>query len=126
VLTIAPVDASLALTGNRDLLLAAVANVLQNAFKFTLPGTEVTLTAYAAANHVLIDVADHCGGLGQGVAEKMFMPFSQHGPNRSGVGLGLAIAKQSVAASGGELLVRNLPGIGCVFTTRLPRHTLSA
>ena len=118
------VDSDLALTGKRDLLIAAVANLLQNAFKFTKPGTEVLLTAYAAADCILIDVADCCGGLGPGVAETMFMPFSQSGPDRSGIGLGLTIAQQSVSANGGTLLVRDVPGHGCVFTISLPRNKL--
>lgn len=118
------VDSDLALTGKRDLLIAAVANLLQNAFKFTKPGTEVVLSAYAAADCILIDVADCCGGLGPGVAETMFMPFSQSGPDRTGIGLGLTIAQQSVSANGGTLLVRDVPGHGCVFTISLPRNKL--
>ncbi|MEO7496871.1 MAG: HAMP domain-containing sensor histidine kinase [Massilia sp.] len=118
------VDAELALTGARDLLIAAVANLLQNAFKFTLAGTEVSLTAYAAGDRILIDVQDHCGGLGERVAETMFRPFSQSGENRSGIGLGLTIAKESVSASGGELTVRDIPGHGCVFSVNMPRNKL--
>lgn len=118
------VDADLALTGTRDLLLAAVANLLQNAFKFTRPGTEVLLTAYATGDRIHIDVADHCGGLAAGVADTMFLPFSQAGQDRTGIGLGLTIAKQSVAVNGGELTVRDVPGLGCVFTIDLPRNKL--
>jgi signal transduction histidine kinase len=119
-----PVDADLALHGARDLLIAAVANLLQNAFKFTRPGTEVLLTAYATGDRIRIDIADHCGGLGAGVSDTMFLPFSQAGPDRTGIGLGLTIAKQSVAANGGELTVRDVPGLGCVFTVDLPRNKL--
>jgi signal transduction histidine kinase len=118
------VDADLALAGNRDLLLAAVANLLQNAFKFTRPGTEVLLTAYAAGDNIHIDVQDQCGGLGEGVAQAMFKPFAQSGLDRSGMGLGLTIARQSVVVSGGALTVRNLPHQGCVFTISLPRHKM--
>ncbi|MEO7495079.1 MAG: HAMP domain-containing sensor histidine kinase [Massilia sp.] len=118
------VDPDLALCGTRDLLIAAVANLLQNAFKFTKPGTEVVLTAYALGDRILIDVTDHCGGLGAGVADTMFLPFSQSGANRTGIGLGLTIAKQSVAANQGDLTVRDMPGQGCVFTINLPRNKL--
>jgi signal transduction histidine kinase len=117
-------DPELALAGNRDVLIAAVANLLQNAFKFTQPGTDVLLTAYAAGDNIHIDVQDHCGGLGDGVAQGMFVPFAQSGQDRSGMGLGLTIARQSVAANGGELTVRNLPHQGCVFTIALPRHSM--
>lgn len=123
-LQVMPVDEDLALIGTRDLLIAAVANLLQNAFKFTRPGTEVLLTAYAAGERILIDVADQCGGLGAGVADSMFLPFSQAGADRTGIGLGLTIAKQSVAANGGELSVRDVPHHGCIFTISLPRNIM--
>ena len=124
ILRAAPVDGDLALAGARDELIAAVANLLQNAFKFTLPGTEVLLTAYALGDQIHIDVADHCGGLAPGVAEVMFLPFSQLGQNRSGVGLGLTIARQAVEHNGGTLTVRSVPDFGCVFTIRLPRNKM--
>ena len=118
------VDADLALCGQRDLLIAAVANLLHNAFKFTKPGTEVLLTAYAAGERIHIDVRDHCGGLAPGTAETMFLPFTQASGNRTGIGLGLTIARQSIAGDGGQLYVRDLPGNGCVFTVSLPRKKL--
>ena len=118
------VDADLALAGNRELLIAAVANLLQNAFKFTRPGTEVLLTAYATGDEIHIDVQDHCGGLADGVAQAMFTPFAQSGLDRSGMGLGLTIARQSVAVNGGALTVRNLAHQGCVFTIALPRYKM--
>jgi signal transduction histidine kinase len=116
--------ADLAIAGDRDLLMSAVGNLLQNAFKFTRVGSEVTLHAHANAGRVHIDVQDHCGGLAEGVPQTMFEPFVQAGEDRSGVGLGLSIAKRSVEAHGGTLSVRNLPGIGCIFTVNLARHAL--
>ena len=117
------VDPLIGVTGNRELLLAALVNLLQNAFKFTAPHTEVTLRAYAEGDRVLIDVKDNCGGLPPGAAEMLFKPFTQVGNNRKGLGLGLSIANRSVEASGGALRVRDLPGVGCIFTMDLPRET---
>jgi hypothetical protein len=97
-------------------------NLLQNAFKFTHPNTQVTLHAYAVGDRVIIDVHDHCGGLPEGFADKMFKPFTQGGVDRRGLGLGLSIARKSVEADGGKLTVRDVPGEGCVFTIDLPRH----
>ena len=118
------VDALLAIRGNRELLLAALANLLQNAFKFTHPHTDIGLKAYELGEHILIEVEDRCGGLPPGSAEKMFAPFNQHGHDKSGLGLGLSIARQSVEADFGTLTVRDVPGTGCVFAICLPRHTL--
>ena len=100
-------------------------NLLQNAFKFTHHGSEVTLSAYASADRILIDVEDHCGGLPPGDPEKMYLPFTQNGVDRSGVGLGLPISRHGVEMSNGTLAARDLPGVGCVFTINLPRHSLS-
>lgn len=116
------VDPSLAVVGDRGHLLAALGNLLQNALKFTRARTKVTLRAHAVGDRILIDVSDHCGGLPSGSAETMFSPFVQHSDDRSGVGLGLSIARQSVEADGGSLSVKDLPGTGCVFTMNLPRR----
>ena len=122
-LTVPTVDRLLAIAGDRYHLLAALMNLLQNALKFTHPRTEVTLHAYAVGDRVSIDVSDNCGGLPRGSAEKMFSPFIQRGEDKSGVGLGLSIARRYVEADGGSLSVRDVPGIGCVFTMTLPRRS---
>jgi signal transduction histidine kinase len=124
VLKVSVVDPHLAVDADRDLLLSAVGNLLQNAFKFTHPHSEVTLSAYASAERILIDVEDNCGGLPPGDAEKMFLPFTQSGKDKSGLGLGLSISRRSVEANEGILSVRDTPGVGCVFTINLPRHSL--
>lgn len=122
--TVAPVDPSLAVDADRDLLFSAVGNLLQNAFKFTRPRSEVALKAYASADRIRIDVEDACGGLPPGQAQRMFVPFTQGNADRSGLGLGLSISRRSVEAIGGHIRVRDIPGSGCVFTIDLPRHEM--
>jgi signal transduction histidine kinase len=56
---VSDVDPLVGVTGNRELLLAALVNLLQNAFKFTYSRTEVTLSAYADGDRALIDVKDN-------------------------------------------------------------------
>jgi signal transduction histidine kinase len=124
VLTVSAVDPHLAVDADRDLLFSAVGNLLQNAFKFTHHRTEVTLKGYAVADRILIDIEDNCGGFPPGAAEKMFLPFTQGGADKSGLGLGLSISRNSVEANDGVLSVRNIPGSGCVFTIDLPRRSL--
>lgn len=118
------VDKGLAVDADREMLASAVSNLLQNAFKYTKHCTEVSLNAYAAGNRVLIEIADHCGGLPVGAAETMFLPFSQLGEHSSGLGLGLSIARRSIESNHGILSVRDVPGSGCVFTIDLPRTWL--
>jgi signal transduction histidine kinase len=112
----------LSVYADREMLSAAVGNLLQNAFKFTERDTEVSLNVHASAERVLIDVADHCGGLPKGDAERMFQSFTQSATDKSGLGLGLSICRSTVEANNGILRVRDLPGSGCIFTIDLPRH----
>jgi signal transduction histidine kinase len=119
-----PVDPLLAMSGNRVRLLAALVNLLQNAFKFTHPGSKVELSTRADGDRIFIEVSDHCGGLPSGDVERMFRPFTQSGEDRSGLGLGLSIARRNVESDGGSLTVRDVPGTGCVFTITLPRRAL--
>ena len=122
-LTVRNVNPQLEVEGQRERLLGALGNLLQNAIKFTRPGTQVVLSARAGdADAVFIDVEDHCGGLAPGAAQVMFRPFARHHDDKSGLGLGLSIARENVEADGGTLAVRDVPGTGCVFTIRLRRH----
>jgi hypothetical protein len=125
-LTVGDVDTGLAIDVDREMLLSAVGNLLQNAFKFTQPGTEVSLNAYAAADRIRIDIEDHCGGLPPGFAAEVFLPFKQSSGDRSGLGLGLAICQSSVKANNGLITIRDIPRTGCVFTIDLPRRLLAA
>ena len=119
-LTAVPTAESLTVDADPQILAGALANLLQNAFKFTKAHGRVMLKAYSAADRVLIEVEDECGGLVVGKIEQMFQPFEQLSGERAGLGLGLAISRRGVEANGGKLRVRDLPGVGCVFTVDLP------
>lgn len=111
----------LAVNADRDMLLSALGNLLQNAFKFTHPHSKVTLRVHAQGDRILMDVQDQCGGLPPGDPQVLFAPYTQAGADKAGMGLGLTICRRSVEANGGTLTVRDLPGTGCVFTIDLPR-----
>lgn len=125
-LSVSVVGLGLAVDADKDLLFSALGNLLHNAFKFTKPGTKVTLTAYAEDEKILIDVHDHCGGLPKGKVESLFVPFYKVGDEKFGSGLGLSISRRSVEANRGTLTARDIPGSGCVFTIALPRSPLVA
>jgi diguanylate cyclase (GGDEF)-like protein len=110
-----------AVEADHQLLASALANLVQNAFKFTRPGGRVAVRVHSTPERVLIDVEDECGGLPAGKAEELFLPFEQRGDDQTGLGLGLSISLRGVRANGGEIRVRDLPGRGCVFTVDLPR-----
>jgi signal transduction histidine kinase len=120
---VTPVDQDLMVNADPEMLSSAVGNLLQNAFKFTKPHTEVRLHVHAVADRILIEVEDHCGGLPTETTEKLLLPFAQSGEDRSGLGLGLEICRRSVEVNNGVLSVRDVPGSGCIFTVDLPRIT---
>ena len=114
-------DAAARVDADRPILAAVVTNLLQNAFKFTRPGTTVTLRGAATADRVLIEVEDECGGLPEGTADVLFQPFVQRSADRTGLGLGLAMCRWGAEVNDGLISARNLPDQGCVFTVTLPR-----
>jgi signal transduction histidine kinase len=127
-LTVTPVEPGVVIDVDRQLIAAALANLLQNAVKFGPPHGHLVLRTDTTTDpgRVRIEVEDECGGLPPGRAEDLFRPFEQRGADRTGMGLGLAIARESVAANGGQIRARNRPGKGCVFTIDLPRFTLQS
>jgi signal transduction histidine kinase len=109
------------LDADRPILGAVVVNLLQNAFKFTRPGTTVTLRVGETSDRVLIEVEDECGGLPDGATDELFRPFVQRSSDRTGVGLGLAMCRWGAEVNDGQVSVRNLPRRGCIFAVSLPR-----
>ena len=107
---------------DRQILTAAVANLVQNALKFTPKRGKVLLTTSTTSERVLIEVRDECGGLPPGKIEELFQPYSQRGSDRTGLGLGLSICFKAVHAFNGELRAQDIPGKGCVFTIDLPKQ----
>jgi len=120
-LTVQTDDGRAVVEADRQILASVVANLVQNAFKYSRPDSHVTLRTSSTPATVQIDVEDECGGLPAGKAETLFKPFEQHGKDRSGLGLGLAICVRGAETIGGAVRVRDLPGKGCVFSLTLPR-----
>jgi signal transduction histidine kinase len=113
-------EAGLTINADRDLLASAVTNLLNNAFKFTLPGGRVTLRTHGEDNDVVIEVEDSCGGLSQAAGDLFKPSDDKTKQDRTGLGLGLSIARKIARAHGGDISVRDLPGRGCSFALRIP------
>ena len=81
------------------------------------------LTARGEGECLLLDIQDQCGGIPES-KEDLFEPFGeQRGRDRSGLGLGLSIARQAVRALGGDIRIRNIPSRCCVVTIEVPLVT---
>ncbi|HSD21895.1 MAG TPA: HAMP domain-containing sensor histidine kinase [Anaeromyxobacter sp.] len=116
-----PTPVDVMIDADPQLLSSALFNLLQNAFKYSIPHGNVAVRAVCENGLVSIEVEDECGGLPEGNSEAFFTPFgARRGKDRSGLGLGLNISRKAVKAFGGEIRVRNLPGKGCIFTIALP------
>jgi signal transduction histidine kinase len=117
---VAPVDPTLFLDADPQLLTSAVMNLLHNAFKNTRFGGRVALRAQAEGRRLLVEVEDECGGIPESKGDLFQVFGDRRGSDRSGLGLGLSIARKAVRAHGGEILIRNMPGKGCVFVIEVP------
>ncbi len=106
---------------DRQIIGAAIANLVQDAIKFSRPKGTITLRTTATADRVLIEVEDECGGLLPGSTERLFRPFERQSADQSGLDLGLSVSRKGVEAMGGMIGARDLPGKGCVFSINLPR-----
>lgn len=115
-----PVEPTLAVDGDSQLLASAVMNLLQNAFRHTPAGGTVVLRAQARGQRLLVEIEDECGGIPESTGD-LFRPFGdRRATDRSGLGLGLSIARKAVRAHSGDILVRNMPGKGCIFAIDVP------
>jgi signal transduction histidine kinase len=115
-----PVDSALTVRGDLPLLTSAVMNLLQNAFKYTPVGGRVRLRAHESGGRLLIEIEDDFGGIVEGDID-MFQAFGERrSSDRSGLGLGLSIARKAARAHQGDIHVRNVKGQGCVFSLNLP------
>jgi two-component system sensor histidine kinase KdpD len=95
-------------------------NLLENAVKYTPPGSSVDIGA-RVADHVLeIEVADRGPGIPEGQEERIFEKFQRGAQSGGGgVGLGLPICRGIVEAHGGTIVAANREGGGAVFRIRL-------
>jgi len=106
-------------------LRCAVDALLENAVKYTEPGTAIALRSRAAGMHAVIEVEDRGSGIPPDALGHIFDRFARADAARSraqgGVGLGLAIVDAIAKAHGGRCTVRTSRS-GTTFSLRLPRY----
>jgi signal transduction histidine kinase len=110
------------LRGDPDRLRQVVANLIDNAVKYSPAGTPVEVRAQTLNGSVAVSVADRGPGIGLADQRLIFEKFGRvgGGPQKPGTGLGLYIARSIAEAHGGTLDVSSRPGRGATFTLTLP------
>lgn len=114
--------------GEPRLLVRALVNLLNNAIKFSTPGSVVTVSVGIDDAMFTVAVADQGVGIALADQPRLFQPFHrlhETGANApAGAGLGLVFVKTAVERHGGRIAVQSTPGLGSTFTVWLPRGPL--
>ena len=108
---------------DRGLLERALANVIQNAVRYSPAGLRARITAGVVDGLVDVRIVDRGPGVPADERERLFKPFQRLGDSGhdNGVGLGLAVAKGFVESMGGEIEIEDTPGGGLTIVARLRR-----
>jgi len=109
---------------NFELLEQAVANLVDNAIKFSDAGCDVEISSFKAGSEVIIAVKDHGRGIGADHLPRIFERFYRadkgRGDKEGGTGLGLSIVKHVAEAHKGSVSVESDPGKGSIFRIHIP------
>ncbi|MBE8470924.1 sensor histidine kinase [Streptomyces justiciae] len=106
---------------DKGLLERVVANVVENAVKYSRQDEPVLVSASAIADRVEVRVVDRGPGVPDEAKERIFAPFQRYGdaPRGAGVGLGLAVARGFAEAMGGTISAEDTPGGGLTMVLSL-------
>ena len=111
-------------TGDREQLIAAVHNLIENAVNYSPEHTKVSIVTKRNGNLVDISVTDQGIGIAESDLNRIFERFYRVDPARSrltgGTGLGLSIVKHVALNHGGDVKVWSKVGVGSTFTLQLP------
>ncbi|WP_219815451.1 cell wall metabolism sensor histidine kinase WalK [Arthrobacter sp. B0490] len=123
-------SASTPVYGDRDLLMTAFRNLIDNAIRYSPEGTRVGVGVRSRDGLVQVSVTDQGSGITPEEQERIFERFYRIDAARSrqtgGTGLGLSIVKHVVSNHGGEVTVWSQAGQGSTFTVRLPEMEVAS
>ncbi len=127
--SVATPGAEAVLDGDPTRLAQVIANLLDNAAKYTAPGGSIELRAERAGNEAVVTVRDNGVGFPPELAQRIFEPFAQWAPAAqatSGLGIGLSLVRGVVELHGGSVCASSDgPGKGRRFEVRLPLASAS-
>ena len=112
---------------DRDRILQALTNLIDNALRFTARGGSVTLGGVERDGRVALSVSDTGEGIAPDAVDRLFDRFWQtEGAGKGVAGLGLAIVRGIVEAHEGEVRVESEQGVGTTFVLLLPSADVAA
>jgi signal transduction histidine kinase len=100
-------------------------NLVHNALEVMPEGGAIHIAVREAADHVVVSVEDTGPGISREIRQRLFQPFVSYG-KKNGLGLGLALSRQTVLDHGGDIWVESEEGHGARFLIRLPRSPRGA
>jgi two-component system, OmpR family, sensor histidine kinase BaeS len=110
-----------------DRMAQALGNILSNAIKFTPHGGDVSIVARYAADRFSVQITDSGPGIPLEERDRIFQPFYRGSQGKrivEGMGLGLSIARDIVAAHAGDIKVSDSPVSGTSFTLEIPAEVV--
>jgi signal transduction histidine kinase len=123
-------DAIVSINGDPGLLRSAIENVVRNAIFYSGEGGTIDVRLRVADGNALLTVRDNGRGVPEEKLPLLFKPFyrvdDSRGTTTGGMGLGLAIVRNAVAAHGGSVTARNVSPHGLEVELRLPVSGTSA
>lgn len=123
------ISSNLKLSGDREQLVMAFHNLIENAINYSPEKTRVSISVDSDTASIFVIVKDQGIGIPESDLERIFERFYRVDPARSretgGTGLGLSIVKHVASIHGGEVSVWSKPGEGSSFTMKFPRNFIS-
>ncbi|WP_159560311.1 sensor histidine kinase [Streptococcus halichoeri] len=106
------------------LMVQVLINIINNAIKYTPPGSAITLTTKRRANSIVVEVADDGPGISDSDKQKIFELFYTPGQRavdaKRGLGIGLSLCKSIITAHGGVIYARDNQPKGVIIGFTLP------
>lgn len=121
-IVLAPMDTDISIHADPDMLEIAILNLLENACKYSSPGSRIIISAVSDQQFSGISVTDEGIGISESHQAEIFDDYVRiENPSQPGLGLGLAFVKRIMQAHAGHVSVTSAPGLGSSFTLFFPQ-----
>ena len=117
-------DSSIMITADKEIIERIIANLVNNAISYSLPGGNIEVKAGKEGEFIKVSVRDEGRGIPKDFHEKIFEKFNQKIEDgirrRSSTGLGLTFCKMAIEAHSGKIWVESEEGKGSTFFFTIP------